>query len=162
MGGGVGGVQVRVLCGQLRGPHEGTPPSFLPLSVSTEPLSVSKPSPKLYSLPFTIPPSSPLAPQHTSSILVHPPQLFELSPDGIIGDSALAAGLTQYPTGGRALLALPLVSESAMDIFAGNEVLIRPSPHPPPSRGTKRRELTPGSLCGIRFFACRGPQIFYL
>ena len=54
-------------------------------------------------------------------------QLFELSSDDIIGDSSFSAGLSLYPTGGRALLSLPLVSESAMDIFAGNEVWFLPT-----------------------------------
>jgi hypothetical protein len=49
-------------------------------------------------------------------------QLFELSEDGFIGDVAAKAGLATYPTGGRALVSLPLVSHTAMDIFAGNEV----------------------------------------
>ncbi|KAH7283774.1 hypothetical protein KP509_34G023300 [Ceratopteris richardii] len=48
-------------------------------------------------------------------------KLFELSETGFLEDKALEAGLITYPTGGRALLSLPLVSHHAMDIFAGNE-----------------------------------------
>lgn len=48
-------------------------------------------------------------------------QLFEESEDGFVVDQARAAGLQMYPTGGRALVSAPIVSHSAMDIFAGNE-----------------------------------------
>lgn len=50
-------------------------------------------------------------------------QLFELSETGFLEDRASEAGLSTYPTGGRALVSLPLISHHAMDIFAGNEVL---------------------------------------
>eukprot|EP00250_Pteridium_aquilinum_P008305 c17838_g1_i1 orf=213-1838(-) len=48
-------------------------------------------------------------------------KLFELSETGFLEDKALEAGLSTYPTGGRALVSLPLISLHAMDIFAGNE-----------------------------------------
>lgn len=48
-------------------------------------------------------------------------RLFEMSEDGFVEDKALEAGLVTYPTGGRALVSLPLVSHYTMDIFAGNE-----------------------------------------
>ncbi|GAQ78408.1 hypothetical protein KFL_000120540 [Klebsormidium nitens] len=48
-------------------------------------------------------------------------KLFEASADGFVVDQARAAGLQMYPTGGRALVSAPIVSHSAMDIFAGNE-----------------------------------------
>lgn len=48
-------------------------------------------------------------------------QLFESSSEGFVVDKARRAGLQMYPTGGRALVSAPIVSHSAMDIFAGNE-----------------------------------------
>lgn len=48
-------------------------------------------------------------------------KLFEISETGFVEDKASEAGLSIYPTGGRALVSLPLVSRHAMDIFAGNE-----------------------------------------
>ncbi|CAM6101199.1 unnamed protein product [Calypogeia fissa] len=48
-------------------------------------------------------------------------KLFELSEEGFVGDVAIKAGLATYPTGGRSLVSLPLVSHTAMDIFAGIE-----------------------------------------
>lgn len=47
-------------------------------------------------------------------------RLYELNADGYIVDAAPEAGL-DYATGGRSLLALPIVSTFLMDIFAGNE-----------------------------------------
>ncbi len=49
-------------------------------------------------------------------------KLFELSKEGFVYDSAASCGLVTYPTGGRSLVSLPLVSHTAMDIFVGNEV----------------------------------------
>ncbi len=49
-------------------------------------------------------------------------QMFEMSEEGFVGDVAGEVGLVTYPTGGRALVSLPLISQCAMDIFAGNEV----------------------------------------
>ncbi|KAI5070489.1 hypothetical protein GOP47_0014832 [Adiantum capillus-veneris] len=48
-------------------------------------------------------------------------KLFEISESGFLEDRASEAGLATYPTGGRALVSLPLVSHHSMDIFAGNE-----------------------------------------
>lgn len=48
-------------------------------------------------------------------------KLFELLESNFIADRAKEAGLVTYPTGGRGLISLPLVSHTAMDIFAGNE-----------------------------------------
>ncbi|MCO5589361.1 hypothetical protein L7F22_043328 [Adiantum nelumboides] len=48
-------------------------------------------------------------------------KLFEISDSGFLEDRASEAGLATYPTGGRALVSLPLVSHHSMDIFAGNE-----------------------------------------
>ena len=50
-------------------------------------------------------------------------QMFEMTEDGFVADIAPEVGLVTYPTGGRALVSLPLISASAMDIFAGNEVI---------------------------------------
>jgi len=61
--------------------------------------------------PLTRPPSIPCA---------RGAQLFELT-EGLVADVAREAGLATYPTAAR-LVSLPLVSHSAMDIFAGNEV----------------------------------------
>jgi hypothetical protein len=47
--------------------------------------------------------------------------MFEMSEEGFVGDVAGEVGLVTYPTGGRALVSLPLISQCAMDIFAGNE-----------------------------------------
>lgn len=49
-------------------------------------------------------------------------QMFEVNEEGFVVDVASKIGLATYPTGGRALVSLPLISHSAMDIFAGNEV----------------------------------------
>lgn len=49
-------------------------------------------------------------------------KMFEMSEEGFVGDVAGEVGLVTYPTGGRALVSLPLISQCAMDIFAGNEV----------------------------------------
>ena len=49
-------------------------------------------------------------------------QMFEMTEDGFVADIAREVGLVTYPTGGRALVSLPLISASAMDIFVGNEV----------------------------------------
>jgi len=49
-------------------------------------------------------------------------QMFEMTEEGFVADVASEVGLATYPTGGRALVSLPLVSHSGMDIFAGNEV----------------------------------------
>ncbi len=49
-------------------------------------------------------------------------QMFEMTEEGFVADLAQEVGLTAYPTGGRALVSLPLISQSSMDIFAGNEV----------------------------------------
>lgn len=49
-------------------------------------------------------------------------QMFEMTEEGFVADVAPEVGLAAYPTGGRALVSLPLISHSAMDIFAGNEV----------------------------------------
>lgn len=57
-------------------------------------------------------------------------QMFEINAEGFVADVASKVGLTTYPTGGRALVSLPLISHSAMDIFAGNEVYY--SWHPKP------------------------------
>ncbi|CAM6014711.1 unnamed protein product [Sphagnum balticum] len=48
-------------------------------------------------------------------------KMFEMSEEGFVGDVAGEVGLVTYPTGGRALVSLPLISQCAMDIFAGNE-----------------------------------------
>eukprot|EP00850_Spirogloea_muscicola_P014637 SM000106S13985 [mRNA] locus=s106:425972:430759:+ [translate_table: standard] len=48
-------------------------------------------------------------------------KLFEMGEDNFVVDSAADAGLVKYPTGGRALVALPLISQFGMDVFAGNE-----------------------------------------
>ena len=50
-------------------------------------------------------------------------QMFEITEEGFLADVAQEVGLVTYPTGGRSLVSLPLISQSAMDIFAGNEVL---------------------------------------
>ena len=47
-------------------------------------------------------------------------RLYELNADGYVVDAAPEAGL-DYVTGGRSLLALPIVSSFLVDIFAGNE-----------------------------------------
>lgn len=51
-------------------------------------------------------------------------QMFEMTEEGFVADVASEVGLATYPTGGRALVSLPLISHSSMDIFAGNEVHI--------------------------------------
>ncbi|KAG0607582.1 hypothetical protein M758_8G040200 [Ceratodon purpureus] len=48
-------------------------------------------------------------------------KMFEMTEEGFVADVASEVGLTAYPTGGRALVSLPLISHSGMDIFAGNE-----------------------------------------
>jgi len=48
-------------------------------------------------------------------------KMFEMTEDGFVVDIAREVGLVTYPTGGRALVSLPLISASAMDIFVGNE-----------------------------------------
>lgn len=54
--------------------------------------------------------------------MMYAEQMFEMTEEGFVADVASEVGLTTYPTGGRALVSLPLISHSAMDIFAGNEV----------------------------------------
>ena len=49
-----------------------------------------------------------------------PLRLYEVTDDGRVADRALDAGLA-YAASGRSLLCLPLISEHAMDVVAGNE-----------------------------------------
>lgn len=57
----------------------------------------------------------------TRKYMMYAEQMFEMTEEGFVADVASEVGLTTYPTGGRALVSLPLISHSAMDIFAGNE-----------------------------------------
>lgn len=49
-----------------------------------------------------------------------PFRLYEVAEDGVVADRAVEAGLA-YAAGVRSLACLPLLSESAMDVVAGNE-----------------------------------------
>nr|ABC86200.1 cartilage acidic protein 2 [Physcomitrium patens] len=47
--------------------------------------------------------------------------MFEMTEEGFVADVASEVGLATYPTGGRTLVSLPLISHSSMGIFAGHQ-----------------------------------------